>query len=50
MGTESFTDAAAVHDWARTAVEWANAEGLITGRTPTTLRYPAATPPVRRLL
>ena len=29
----SFADADSVSEWARTAMEWANAEGLITGKT-----------------
>ncbi|HWQ80457.1 MAG TPA: S-layer homology domain-containing protein [Anaerovoracaceae bacterium] len=33
----AYTDAAAVKSWAQTAMKWTNAEGLITGRTATTL-------------
>ncbi|WP_347488655.1 S-layer homology domain-containing protein [Desulfoscipio sp. XC116] len=33
----AFNDAAKVSDWAREAVQWANAAGLITGRTATGL-------------
>ena len=32
-----YTDAAQVSEWARTAMGWANAQGLITGNTATTL-------------
>ena len=32
-----YTDASAISDWAVPAMKWANAEGLITGRTATTL-------------
>ena len=32
-----YTDAAQVSDWAQTAMGWANAQGLITGNTATTL-------------
>lgn len=32
-----YTDAASISDWAKTAMQWANAQGLITGRTTTTL-------------
>ena len=33
----AYTDAAAISSWAEKAMSWANAEGLITGRTATTL-------------
>ena len=33
----NFTDAAEISDWARSAMRWANAAGLINGRTQTTL-------------
>jgi hypothetical protein len=33
----SYTDSPEIGDWAQTAMQWANAEGLITGRTTTTL-------------
>ena len=33
----AYTDAAQISDWALAAMKWANAEGLITGRTTTTL-------------
>ena len=33
----SYTDRTEVSDWALDAMKWANAEGLISGRTPTTL-------------
>jgi len=33
----SYTDATSISSWAVTAMKWANAEGLITGRTATTL-------------
>jgi len=33
----AYTDAAAISSWAEKAMSWANAEGLITGRTTTTL-------------
>lgn len=33
----SYTDAETIHDWALTAIRWANKKGLITGRTTTTL-------------
>lgn len=33
----AYTDAADISSWAQTAMSWANAEGLITGRTTTTL-------------
>lgn len=36
-GIESFADATAVRSWAQPAMKWANTEGLITGRTDTTL-------------
>ena len=32
-----YTDAGRVSSWALDAVKWANAEGLVNGRTPTTL-------------
>ena len=32
-----YTDAGSVSSWALDAVKWANAEGLVNGRTPTTL-------------
>ena len=32
-----YSDAGKVSDWAGTAMSWANAEGIITGRTETTL-------------
>jgi hypothetical protein len=32
-----YADAADISPWARTVMSWANAEGLITGRTATTL-------------
>ena len=32
-----YADASQVSDWARTAIGWANAQGLITGNTATTL-------------
>jgi len=35
--TANFTDVDAISSWALEAMEWANATGLITGRTPTTL-------------
>jgi hypothetical protein len=34
---DGYTDASTVSGWARTAMGWANGEGLITGRTATTL-------------
>ena len=33
----AYTDAASISSWALEAMEWANAEGLITGRTATTI-------------
>ena len=33
----TYTDAASISVWARDAMQWANAEGLIRGRTETTL-------------
>ncbi|OQA08096.1 MAG: hypothetical protein BWY65_01623 [Firmicutes bacterium ADurb.Bin373] len=33
----AYTDASEVSDWAETAMKWAKAEGLITGRTASTL-------------
>jgi hypothetical protein len=33
----AFTDADKISDWAVDAMQWAVAEGLITGRTPTAL-------------
>ncbi len=37
VSLDAYTDASKVSDWAFRAMQWANAEGLITGRTPTTL-------------
>ena len=34
---KSYTDAGKVSNWALNGVQWANATGLMTGRTPTTL-------------
>lgn len=34
---KAFTDAAAISNWAQSGMTWANAEGLITGRTTTAL-------------
>ena len=36
-GVENYADAVAISGWAQTAMKWANSEGLITGRTTTTL-------------
>ena len=33
----AYTDASEISDWAAEAMQWANAQGLITGRTATTL-------------
>ena len=33
----SYTDEEEISNWAKEAMNWANAEGLITGRTKTTL-------------
>jgi len=33
----AFTDVGSITDWAKAAAEWANAEGLMTGRTTSTL-------------